>query len=209
MAKFIEGKVIEQHRWTGQLVSLKVEAEPIAFEAGQFTKVALPVEGTMLARAYSFVNPPRSPHYEFYYVIVPDGPLTPRLGRLSPGDAVWLAPHAVGFLVLSEVPDAENLWLLATGTGIAPFLSILRSDTAWRRYRSVVLVEAVRHASELAYREELERVRREHEGSLDVVTFVSRDQAPARSPDAYRRRYWTAGSRRPRAWRCRPRNRRS
>jgi ferredoxin--NADP+ reductase len=80
--------------------------------------------------------------------------------------------------VLSEVPDAENLWLLATGTGIAPFLSILKSETVWRRYRRVVLVEAVRHASELAYLEELERLKREHEGRFDTVTFVSREQAP-------------------------------
>ena len=72
MAKFIEGKVLEQRRWTEQLVSLKVEADPIVFEAGQFTKVALPVDGQMLARAYSFVSPPAAGHYEFYYVIVPD-----------------------------------------------------------------------------------------------------------------------------------------
>ena len=182
MAKFIEGKVVEQHRWTDQLLSLMVEAGPIAFEAGQFTKVALPVEGRMLARAYSFANPPQARHYEFYYVIVPDGPLTRRLARLQAGDAVWLAPHAAGFLVLSEVPDAENLWLLATGTGVAPFLSILRSDTAWRRYRCVVLVEAVRHASELAYREEIGRLKREREGCFDAVTFVSREQAPGALP---------------------------
>ncbi len=178
MAKFIEGKVIEQRRWTEQLVSLKVDAGPIVFEAGQFTKLALPVDGKMLARAYSFASPPQERHYEFYYVIVPDGPLTQRLAGLQAGDAVWLSPHAVGFLVLSEVPDAENLWLLATGTGIAPFLSILKSDTAWRRYRRVVLVEAVRHANELAYREEIARLKREHEGRFDAVTFVSREQAP-------------------------------
>ncbi len=178
MAKFIEGKVIEQRRWTEQLVSLKVDAGPIVFEAGQFTKLALPVDGKMLARAYSFASPPQARHYEFYYVIVPDGPLTQRLARLQPGDAVWLSPHAVGFLVLSEMPDAENLWLLATGTGIAPFLSILKSDTAWRRYRRVVLVEAVRHANELAYREEIARLKRENEGRLGAVVFVSREQAP-------------------------------
>ena len=178
MAKFIEGKVIEQRRWTEQLLSLKVEAAPIVFEAGQFTKLALAVDGAMLARAYSFVNTPRERHYEFYYNIVSDGPLTVRLARLQAGDAIWLAPRAAGFLVLSEVPDAENLWLLATGTGIAPFLSILKSDTAWRRYPRVVLVEAVRHASELAYREEVERLKREHEGRFGAVTFVSREQSP-------------------------------
>lgn len=178
MAKFIEGKVLEQRRWTEQLVSLKVEAAPIAFEAGQFVKLALPAEGTMLARAYSFASPPGERHYEFYYVILPDGPLTQRLGRLRPGEAVWLSPHATGFLVLSEVPDAQNLWLLATGTGIAPFLSILKSDTVWRRYRRVVLVEAVRHASELAYREDMERLKRGHEGCFGAVSVVSREQAP-------------------------------
>ena len=177
MAKFIEGKVVAQRSWSEGLLSLQVEADRIDFEAGQFTKLALPVDGAMLARAYSFVNAPREQPYEFYYNIVPDGPLTGRLARLQAGDAIWLAPHAVGFLVLSEVPDAENLWLLATGTGIAPFLSILRSDTAWRRYRRVVLVEAVRHASELAYREEIGHLKREHEGRFDAVTFVSREQA--------------------------------
>jgi ferredoxin/flavodoxin---NADP+ reductase len=178
VAKFIEGKVIEQQRWNERLLSLRVEADPIEFEAGQFTKLALPEDGAMLARAYSFVNAPRERHYEFYYNIVPDGPLTVRLARLEAGDAIWLAPRAAGFLVLSEVPDAENLWLLATGTGIAPFLSILRSDTVWQRYRRVVLVEAVRRAGELAYREEIERLKREHEGRFDAVTFVSREQAP-------------------------------
>ena len=178
MANFIEGKVIEQRRWNERLLSLQVEAAPIEFEAGQFTKLALPEDGAMLARAYSFVNAPREPHHEFYYNIVPDGPLSVRLARLEAGDAIWLAPRAAGFLVLSEVPDAENLWLLATGTGIAPFLSILRSDTVWTRYPRVVLVEGVRHASELAYREEIARVKREHEGRFDGVVFVSREQAP-------------------------------
>lgn len=178
MATFIEGKVVEQRRWTERLLSLKIEADPIAFEAGQFTKLALPAVGEMLARAYSFVNAPHEPQHEFYYNIVPNGPLTVRLARLEAGDAIWLAPRAAGFLVLSEVLDAENLWLLATGTGVAPFLSILRSDTVWRRYRRVTLVEAVRQAGDLAYREELERLRREHAGIFDVATFVSRERAP-------------------------------
>ena len=178
MTKFIQGKVVEQRRWTERLLSLKVEADSIAFEAGQFTRPALPVEGEMLARAYSFVNAPQERPYEFYYNIVPDGPLTRRLAGLEAGDAVWLAPRAAGFLVLSEVPDAENLWLLATGTGIAPFLSILKSEAAWRRYPRIVLVEAVRHAGELAYREEIARLKREHEGRLVAVVFVSREQAP-------------------------------
>lgn len=178
MEKFIQGKVVAQRRWTERLLSLQVEADPISFEAGQFTKLALPAddgEGKMIARAYSFVNAPGERPYEFYYVIVPDGPLSGRLARLKAGDEVWLSPGAAGFLVLSEVPDADNLWLLATGTGIAPFLAILKSEVVWRRYRRVVLVEAVRRADELAYREQIERLKREHAGRFESVIFVSRE----------------------------------
>jgi ferredoxin--NADP+ reductase len=180
VAKFIQGKVVEQRRWNERLLSLKVEADSIAFEAGQFTKLALPLpaEGGMLARAYSFVNAPQERPYEFYYNVVPDGPLTGRLAGLAPGDAVWLGLRAAGFLVLSEVPDAQILWLLATGTGIAPFISILRSEAAWRRYPRIVLVQAVRHAGDLAYREEMARLTREREGRFAEVAFVSREQAP-------------------------------
>ena len=180
--KFIEGSVVAQRRWTERLITLTVEAEPLAFEAGQFVKLALPAEGgggEMVARAYSIASPPGGRQYEFYYVVVPDGPLTPRLARLAAGDPVWLSPRPTGFLVLSEVPDAENLWLLATGTGVAPFLSILRAETAWKRYQRIVLVEAVRHAEELAYRDAIAQFGRDHPGRFASVVFVSREQPPA------------------------------
>jgi ferredoxin--NADP+ reductase len=93
---------------------------------------------------------------EFYGVIVPEGPLSPRLARLAPGDALYVARNPAGFLVLREVPQAETLWLLATGTGIAPFLSMLRTEAPWQRFRNVVVVHAARYARELAYRELIE-----------------------------------------------------
>ena len=177
MSQWIEGRIVGQKQWTERLFSVSVAAEDIPYEAGQFVKLALPAGDEMLARAYSFVNPPQERPYEFYYVTLPDGPLTQRLCRLVPGDALFLAHRAAGFLVLSEVPDAENLWLLATGTGIAPFLSMLASDTVWQRYRRVVLVHAVRFASELTYREFVARVRAQHPGCFDVVSIVSRERA--------------------------------
>jgi ferredoxin--NADP+ reductase len=124
------------------------------------------------------VNAPADPVLEFYGVIVPDGPLSPRLARLAAGDALYVAPNPSGFLVLSEVPDAEALWLLSTGTGLAPFLSILRTETPWRRYASVVLVHGVRFARELVYRETIEAVAREHGACFRYLSFVSREQAP-------------------------------
>jgi ferredoxin--NADP+ reductase len=181
VAKFVEGKVVGQRRWTERLLSLQVDAGPIPFEAGQFIKLALPAEpgGEMVARAYSIASAPQERYYDFFYVVVPDGPLTQRLARLQPGDAIWLSTKAAGFLVLSEVPDAQNLWLLATGTGVAPFLSILKSAAAWPRFRNIVLVEGVRLAEELAYREELDRMKREYPGRFASVACVSREQAPA------------------------------
>lgn len=178
MAKYIEGKVVSQHHWTPRLLSLRIEAEPIAFEAGQFIKVGLQVDGAMLARAYSFANAPNERPYEFHYNTVPSGLLTQRLAQLQAGDTVWMSPHAAGFLVLSEVPVARNLWLFATGTGIAPFLSILRSDTVWKRFERVVLVEAVRSADALVYRGLFEQLKQAHPGCFGCVTFVSREDVP-------------------------------
>jgi ferredoxin--NADP+ reductase len=168
--KWLTARVIENRHWTEALFSLRVEAPPLAFEAGQFVRIALDIDGQRVARPFSFVNAPADPTLEFYGIVVPEGPLSPRLARLGVGDALYVAPNPAGFLVLSELPEAESLWLISTGTGIAPFLSMLRTDAPWKRYRNVVLVHAVRHARELVYREMIGRLR-----NLKYVTFVSRE----------------------------------
>jgi ferredoxin/flavodoxin---NADP+ reductase len=172
-----EGRVIENRHWTEALFSLRVQAPPLEFEAGQFVRIALDVEGERIARPFSFANPPSDALLEFYGVIVPDGPLSPRLARLQPGDALYIARRPAGFLVLSEVPDAATLWLLATGTGLAPFLSMLRTDTPWQRYPNVVLVHAVRYARELVYQDTIRGLVQRHAGQLRYVSFVSREAA--------------------------------
>jgi ferredoxin--NADP+ reductase len=177
VSNWLEGRVIENRHWTEALFSLRVEAPRLPFEAGQFVRLALDVDGERVARPFSFVNPPEDPVLEFYGVIVPAGPLSPRLARLAGGDALYIASNPSGFLVLAEVPDSEVLWLLATGTGIAPFLSILRTETPWRRYASVVLVHGVRFARELVYGEAIEAVARAHGARFRYVSFVSREQA--------------------------------
>ena len=170
---WLEGRVTENHRWSDALFSLRVEGAPLSFEAGQFVRIALDIDGERVARPFSMVNAPGDPVLEFYGIVVPEGPLSPRLARLGAGDTLYVASNPAGFLVLSELPDAESLWLLATGTGIAPFLSILRAGTPWKRYRHVVLVHAVRRVEELVYREEIGRYR-----DLRYVPFVSREEAP-------------------------------
>lgn len=178
MGTWLEGRVIENHHWTPALFSLRLAGPAFTFEAGQFVKLALDLDGERVARPFSFVNPPGEPPLEFYGVIVPGGPLSPRLACLQPGDGVYLSSNPSGFLVLSEVPATEDLWLLATGTGIAPFLSILRTATPWTRFASVTLVHGVRRHEELVYRGLLEDLARRHGERFRIVSFVSRDETP-------------------------------
>ena len=175
MSVWLDGAVVAQTRWTDRLLSLRVDAPKVPFEAGQFGKLALDIDGECVARPYSFVNEPGAAPLEFYYAIVEGGPLSPRLSPLAAGHKGLVAPVAAGFLVLSEVPDAENLWLIATGTGIGPFLSILRTATPWKRYQRIVLVHAARHAGELAYGAVVEAISKAHAGQFSFTSITSRE----------------------------------
>jgi len=169
--RWLTGTVIENRHWTQTLFSLRVQGAALSFQAGQFVRIALDIDGQRVARAFSFVNPPDEAVLEFYGVIVPEGPLSPRLAKLKLGDALYVAHNPAGFLVLSEVPDVETLWLISTGTGLAPFLSILRTETPWRRFRNVVVVHAARYAHELTYRDVIRQTKARY------VSFVSRENA--------------------------------
>ncbi len=173
--RWLEATVVENRHWTETLFSLRVEGAPLEFRAGQFVRIALDIGGERIARAFSFVNPPQDPVLEFYGVVVPEGPLSPRLAALRRGERLYVAPNPAGFLVLGEIPDAQTLWLVSTGTGLAPFLSILRTEEPWRRFGNVVLVHAVRHARELVYRDLLVQLEAERK-SFKYVTFVSREE---------------------------------
>jgi ferredoxin--NADP+ reductase len=175
--RWLEGRVLENRHWTPALFSLRVAGPVPPFEAGQFVKIALDVGGERIGRPFSFVNPPGEMPLEFYGVIVPGGALSPHLAVLQPGDALYYAPNASGFLVLSEVPDAQELWLVATGTGLAPYLSILRTGTPWKRYRKVILVHGVRRASELVYGESIREISNQRGNRFRYVTFVSRENS--------------------------------
>jgi ferredoxin/flavodoxin---NADP+ reductase len=178
MTQWFESEVVENRHWTESLFSLRVAGAPLAFEAGQFVRIALDIDGKRVARAFSMVSAPGDPLLEFYGVVVPQGPLSPRLARLQAKERLFVAANPAGFLVLSEVPDAGTLWLMATGTGIAPFISMLRADTPWQRFEKVVLVHAVRLAPELVYRDDVERARARHGPRFLYVPIVSREDAP-------------------------------
>lgn len=182
MSKWLEGRVVRNQAWTENLFSLHVEAPDLVFDAGQFARLALPAppgsREDMLGRPYSFVNPPGTQPHEFYVVIVPEGPLSPRLARLASGDPLWLLPRANGFFTVAEVPQSEVLWCLATGTGLGPFLSILRTPEPWEKFGRCVLVHAVRQAQELVYRDAIASIAAAHPGTFKYVPMVSREPHP-------------------------------
>lgn len=175
MAQWITGIVAGNRRWREGLHSLQVDADLAPFTAGQFARLGLVIGDEAVGRPYSLVNPPARRPLEFFFNVVPTGPLSPRLAALKPGDEVLLAPRANGFLVIREVPQGRHLWLISTGTGIGPFLSILRTDEPWQRFEHVVLVHAVRHAADLCHRSIIEGIVAARPGRMSFVPFVSRE----------------------------------
>ena len=182
ISKWVKGTVTGNTRWTDRLHSLKVDAPEVTFVAGQFGRLALPAppgsKEEMLGRPYSFVNPPGSAPHEFYFVTVPEGPLSPQLAAMEPGAPVWLLRSANGFFTVGEVPAADALWCLATGTGLGPFLSILRTPDPWEKFSRIVLVQAVRYAAELAYGEVIASIVAAHPGAFTFIPMVSREAHP-------------------------------
>ncbi|HHB1594584.1 TPA: ferredoxin--NADP reductase [Vibrio campbellii] len=168
--------------WTGELFSLRVSGAPLSFKAGQFTKLALLDEqGNSISRAYSVVNAPSEQFewLEFLIVANPEGQLTPRLQQLQTGDSIYVGETAHGDLVHDTIPKhANDLWLLSTGTGIGPFLSLLDDINLLPHSDHIVLVHGVRYERDLVYKYLIEQLQQRYDGRLRYVPIVSRENAP-------------------------------
>lgn len=188
MAQWVEGVVVANIAWTERLHSLQVAADIAPFSAGQFIKLGAMIDGVEVGRPYSLVNPPHLMPLEFCFSVVAGGPLSGRLAAMREGERLLVAPRANGFMVLAEVPAARVLWLIATGTGIGPFLAILRTAEPWQRFERVVLVHAARMAGELVYRNVIDGIAAAQRGQFAYVPFVSREPTdfalPGRIPQA-------------------------
>lgn len=177
MAQWLDATVVKKIDWNDHLFSLKFAVEDFPeFKAGQFTKVGVEHEGKVLSRPYSLVNGPEQDELEIIAVPVEDGLLSPKLHDLQVGDPLKVMSPATGFLVLDEVPKSRDLWLLATGTGVGPFLSILATEQAWQSYENIVLVYGVRYEQDLAYLPLVDSWLKEHQGRFHFVSLVSREE---------------------------------
>ncbi|HZF75500.1 MAG TPA: ferredoxin--NADP reductase [Acetobacteraceae bacterium] len=151
---FYGERVLSVHHWTDRLFSFTCTRDPaFRFGAGQFAMIGLAVNGKPLVRAYSMVSAPWQETLEFLSIKVQDGPLTSRLQHIVPGDTVLIGRKATGTLVPENLLPGGVLWLFATGTGLAPFMSLIREPEVYDRYERIVLVHTVRQVAELAYRQ--------------------------------------------------------
>jgi ferredoxin--NADP+ reductase len=152
VAAFETEKVLWIKHWNDRLFTFATTRRPeFRFESGQFVMVGLMVEGKPLLRAYSIASPNYADDLEFFSIKVQDGPLTSRLQHIKEGDEVLVGKKPVGSLLLADLNPGRNLYLLSTGTGMAPFLALIRDPAAYERYEKVILVHGVREVSDLAY----------------------------------------------------------
>ena len=174
--------------WSDKTFSFTLtRPQDFAFDHGEFVTIGLKREGKMVARAYSIVSTADRDHLEFLSIHVPDGPLTSELAHIRPGDSVWVNSKTTGTLTLNHVLPGRTLYLLATGTGLAPFMSLIRDPQLYARNASVVLVHSVRTVAELAYRDEIEALASQ-DGQFYYVPTVTREPfvTPERGGDLFR-----------------------
>ena len=152
MAAVDTQKILSVHHWNDSLFSFTTtRPDSLRFESGQFVMIGLEVDGRPLLRAYSIASAHYEEHLEFFSIKVPNGPLTSRLQHLKVGDDLLVGRKPTGSLLLSDLKPAKNLYYLSTGTGLAPFLSLIRDPEAYEQYENIVLFHGVRTVSEVAY----------------------------------------------------------
>ena len=183
MSKFHHEKVLSVHHWTDRLFSFTTTRDTgLRFSNGHFTMIGLEIEGKPLLRAYSIVSANYEEHLEFLSIKVPDGPLTSRLQHIQVGDEVIVGKKPTGTLLIDYLLPAKRLYLFSTGTGLAPFMCVIRDPETYEKFDEVVLVHGVRQVSELAYGDYIEKELPEHEllgefikGHLKYYPLVTRE----------------------------------
>ena len=154
MSNLAVERVLHVHHWNDTLFSFRTTRDPgLRFRNGHFVMLGLHVDGKPLMRAYSIASPNYEEHLEFFSIKVPNGPLTSRLQHLKEGDPIVVSKKPTGTLVLHDLKPGKRLYMLATGTGLAPFLSLMQDPQTYERFEHVVLIHGVRTVSELAYRD--------------------------------------------------------
>ncbi|PZR04010.1 MAG: ferredoxin--NADP(+) reductase [Archangium gephyra] len=169
-ANFTTEKVLSVRHFSDRLFSLVCTRDGgLRFENGQFVMLGLEVDGRPLVRAYSMASANYEDALEFYSIKLPDGPLTSRLQKVKVGDSVLVGTRAVGTLTVANLKPGKHLWMLATGTGLAPFLAMVKDPETWERFERVTVVHGVRHVADLSFSAFFEHTLPGHEYLGEVV----------------------------------------
>ena len=164
MSALATEKILSVHHWNDTLFSFRTTRDPgLRFINGQFVMIGLEVDGRPLTRAYSIASANHEEYLEFFSIKVENGPLTSRLQHLRPGDPIIVSKKPTGTLVLRDLKPGKRLFMFATGTGLAPFMSLIHDPETYERFDKIILIHGVRWTNELAYRDYLEQDLREHE----------------------------------------------
>ena len=163
--------VTSVRHWNETLFSFTTSRDPgFRFKNGHFTMIGLEQDGGRpLLRAYSIASANYEEELEFFSIKVPDGPLTSRLQKIQPGDKIYVSRKPTGTLVADHLLPGKRLWLLSTGTGLAPFLSIIKDPEIYEQFDQVILTHGVRYTSELAYRDVIENELPDNEFFGDII----------------------------------------
>ncbi len=172
MSAFIEERVLTVHHWTDRLFSFTTTRDTgFRFSNGHFTMIGLrQPNGKPLLRAYSIASANYEEHLEFLSIKVPDGPLTSQLQHIQPGDTIVMGRKPTGTLLLDYLLPGKNLYLMGTGTGLAPWMSIIRDPDTYERFEKVILMHGVRQVEELAYRDYITQELPQHEFLGEMVS---------------------------------------
>jgi ferredoxin--NADP+ reductase len=164
MATIATERVLTVHHWNDTVFSFTTTRDnALRFENGHFVMLGLQVDGKPLMRAYSIASANHEEHLEFLSIKVADGPLTSRLQNIKPGDEILVSRKPTGTLTLHDLKPGKRLYLLSSGTGLAPFMSLIKDPLVYERFEKVILVHGVRYRSELAYRDYIEWELTHHE----------------------------------------------
>lgn len=146
--------VISIHHWSDKLLSFK-SSRPTdyRFTPGQFARLGLLANGDIISRAYSICSSIDDDFLEYYLVLVPGGQFSEQLKDLKSGDTIWVEKFSYGFMTVDRFTDGNDLWMMATGTGLGPFISILQAPAVWRKFDNLILVHSVKQAEELTYQD--------------------------------------------------------
>jgi ferredoxin--NADP+ reductase len=179
--RFTVERIEQVHRWSSSMCSLRITRPPgFHFQPGHYVRLGLPLPeektpGATVWRPYSVVSGTADTELELLITLLPEGALTSQLTRCAVGQPLALESAALGFFVVSQLSPGENLWMLATGAGLGPYVSLLRTPEVLKRFAQMVLVHSVRHAAELAYADDIMTLAAASNGRLHYLPIVTRE----------------------------------